>query len=166
MSRRALNSLALMAIFAGTLSCLPVSAQERPSRPFPDMSKSRIEMPVKGFLKPFTEVSSGKTNTSTYDQRMQKYLMPARPVAQPKSFAQAKTEAQPKADVQKTPVRVKPAADSKALGSTRVKQQQERVEPGKVHWHKAVQAAMDASLQSGKPVLLFQMMGHLDDRFC
>lgn len=42
----------------------------------------------------------------------------------------------------------------------------EKVEPGKVRWHKAVQTAMDASKRTGKPVLLFQMMGRLDDRFC
>ena len=53
-----------------------------------------------------------------------------------------------------------------------------KVEPGKVQWHgsfaAACQAAADAAAilhlrqlaKSGKPVLLFQMMGKLDDRFC
>jgi hypothetical protein len=43
-----------------------------------------------------------------------------------------------------------------------------RVEPGKVHWHPSFQAACAASLQkySGKPVLLFQMLGKLDEQFC
>lgn len=40
------------------------------------------------------------------------------------------------------------------------------VEPGKVRWHDDFAAACAASRDSGKPVLLFQMMGNLDDRFC
>ena len=40
------------------------------------------------------------------------------------------------------------------------------VEPGKVKWHDDYDAACAASRKSGKPVLLFQMMGNLDDRFC
>ncbi len=39
-------------------------------------------------------------------------------------------------------------------------------EPGKVVWHDDLEAACAASRESGKPVLLFQMMGNLDDRFC
>jgi hypothetical protein len=41
-----------------------------------------------------------------------------------------------------------------------------KVEPGKVHWHKDLDSACHAAKKSGKPVLLFQMMGKLDDRFC
>jgi hypothetical protein len=41
-----------------------------------------------------------------------------------------------------------------------------KVQPGKVHWHADREAACRAARKSGKPVLLFQMMGKLDDRFC
>jgi hypothetical protein len=41
-----------------------------------------------------------------------------------------------------------------------------KVQPGKVRWHKDFAAACRAAQKSGKPVLLFQMMGKLDDRFC
>jgi hypothetical protein len=41
-----------------------------------------------------------------------------------------------------------------------------KVQPGKVTWHKDFAAACAASAKSGKPVLLFQMMGKLDDQFC
>jgi hypothetical protein len=41
-----------------------------------------------------------------------------------------------------------------------------KVEPGKVHWHKTFEAACEAARKSGKPALLFQMMGNLDERFC
>jgi hypothetical protein len=41
-----------------------------------------------------------------------------------------------------------------------------KVEPGRVRWHPTFEAACRASIRSGKPVLLFQMMGKLDDQFC
>jgi hypothetical protein len=41
-----------------------------------------------------------------------------------------------------------------------------RVEPGKVKWHADLEAACRAARTSGKPVLLFQMMGKLDQKFC
>jgi hypothetical protein len=41
-----------------------------------------------------------------------------------------------------------------------------KVEPGKVKWHADLDAACSAAKKSGKPVLLFQMMGKLDDQFC
>jgi hypothetical protein len=41
-----------------------------------------------------------------------------------------------------------------------------KVEPGKVKWHADFASACQAARKSGKPVLLFQMMGKLDDQFC
>ncbi len=41
-----------------------------------------------------------------------------------------------------------------------------RVRPGRVSWHPDFATACEASRKSGKPVLLFQMLGKLDDRFC
>lgn len=41
-----------------------------------------------------------------------------------------------------------------------------KVPPGLVRWHKDFADACAAASKSGKPVLLFQMMGRLDDRFC
>jgi hypothetical protein len=41
-----------------------------------------------------------------------------------------------------------------------------KVEPGKVKWHATFEEACQASAKSGKPVMLFQMMGKLDDQFC
>jgi hypothetical protein len=40
------------------------------------------------------------------------------------------------------------------------------VPAGKVHWHPSFDAARKAAEKSRKPVLLFQMMGKLDDQFC
>jgi hypothetical protein len=41
-----------------------------------------------------------------------------------------------------------------------------RVRPGEVRWHKDFAAACRAARKSARPVLLFQMMGRLDQRFC
>jgi hypothetical protein len=41
-----------------------------------------------------------------------------------------------------------------------------RVAPGVVKWHADFATACQASKKSGKPVLLFHMMGKLDDQFC
>jgi hypothetical protein len=41
-----------------------------------------------------------------------------------------------------------------------------KVEPGKVRWHGDFATARSAAARSGKPVLLFQMMGRLDEQFC
>jgi hypothetical protein len=41
-----------------------------------------------------------------------------------------------------------------------------KVAPGQVIWHPSFAAACDASRVSRKPVLLFQMMGKLDEQFC
>lgn len=41
-----------------------------------------------------------------------------------------------------------------------------KVEPGKVKWHASFDDACKASEKSGKPVLLLQMMGKLDHKFC
>jgi hypothetical protein len=41
-----------------------------------------------------------------------------------------------------------------------------KVEPGKVRWHKDFATACREAKKSSKPVLLFQMMGKLDDQFC
>ena len=41
-----------------------------------------------------------------------------------------------------------------------------KVEPGNVRWHASFDEACAASRRSGRPVLLFQMMGRLDEKFC
>jgi hypothetical protein len=41
-----------------------------------------------------------------------------------------------------------------------------KVPPGAVKWHPDLAAACEAARKSGKPVLLFQMLGKLDDQFC
>jgi hypothetical protein len=41
-----------------------------------------------------------------------------------------------------------------------------KVQPGKVRWHATFAAACAASAKSKKPVLLFHLLGKLDNQFC
>ncbi len=41
-----------------------------------------------------------------------------------------------------------------------------KVPPGKVSWHHDFATACAAAVKSGKPVLVFHLMGKLDDQFC
>jgi hypothetical protein len=41
-----------------------------------------------------------------------------------------------------------------------------KIKPGDVRWHASFADACKAAEKSGKPVLLFQLMGKLDDQFC
>jgi len=41
-----------------------------------------------------------------------------------------------------------------------------RVEPGAVRWHATFADAQAAAQKSGRPVLLFHLMGRLDRQFC
>lgn len=56
----------------------------------------------------------------------------------------------------------KPFAEEQIVASD---SENPKVEPGKVNWHVDFAAACEASQQSGKPVLLFQLLGQLDQRF-
>jgi hypothetical protein len=56
---------------------------------------------------------------------------------------------------------------AKALATqAKAAQDNPKVEPGKVKWHANLANACKASAASGKPVMIFYMMGKLDDKFC
>jgi len=57
-------------------------------------------------------------------------------------------------------------ASSKGAKPTASEPDNPKVAPGKVKWHANLAAACAAAEKSGKPVLLFQMMGRLDHKFC
>ncbi|MFL5242496.1 MAG: hypothetical protein ACJ8FY_10345 [Gemmataceae bacterium] len=72
-----------------------------------------------------------------------------------------------RADVGKT-VAIEPPTKAivAAKSATVIESQNPKVMPGKVKWHSNFSDACAASKKSGKPVLLFQMMGKLDNQFC
>lgn len=74
-------------------------------------------------------------------------------------------------DIVKTGVISEPAlVDNVASATTPAAKPAEfanpKVEPGKVRWHAKYTDACAAAVKSKKPVLLFQLMGKLDDQFC
>jgi hypothetical protein len=56
--------------------------------------------------------------------------------------------------------------EPQTVPSTATKDDNPTVAPGLVKWHKSFDDAKTASLKSGKPVMLFHMMGQLDKQFC
>jgi hypothetical protein len=58
------------------------------------------------------------------------------------------------------------AAATTSPGVAPADRENRRVRPGRVTWHEDFAAACAASERSGKPVLLFQMMGRMDQKFC
>jgi hypothetical protein len=64
-----------------------------------------------------------------------------------------------KGEIEAAPKAVLAAAD-------RAEAANPKVAPGKVTWHPSFAAACEASKKSGKPVLLFQLLGKLDHQFC
>jgi hypothetical protein len=60
--------------------------------------------------------------------------------------------------------RVIPAGDRETGGG--VDGENPAVAPGAIRWHDGLAAARTASKASGRPVLLFQLLGRLDQEFC
>jgi hypothetical protein len=59
--------------------------------------------------------------------------------------------------------RIEDSLDTAALHAPGVSR---KVAPGLVRWHADFEAACAAARSSGKPVLLFQLLGRLDDELC
>jgi hypothetical protein len=58
------------------------------------------------------------------------------------------------------------AAGGRAAAPSAAPADNPSVRPGLVPWRESFAAACTESRRSGKPVLHFQMMGRLDERFC
>lgn len=75
-------------------------------------------------------------------------------------------EADFRKSVIEAPLKREISLNSAPLSSDLVLRENPKVSAGLVTWHQSFEAARRASLLSGKPLLLFQMLGRLDDRFC
>ena len=115
----------------------PAKADAARPRPLADAGKRRIERPVEAVI-------AGKNINIV-------------PKAATDGRAVAHRKATPSANL---------AKDKSAKSESASTFKNPRVEPGKVRWHKDFDAAKAASKKSGNPVLLFQMIGKLDERFC
>jgi hypothetical protein len=78
--------------------------------------------------------------------------------------------AKPRADIPKNkiefgPKRVVEAAAAVESSNELATSSNAAVAPGRVKWHADWNAAMAAAGRSGKPILLFQLLGRMDQRF-
>lgn len=81
--------------------------------------------------------------------------------------AQDRPAATPIADVTKsTRVEVPAAKILKDLSAGAAMSDNPKVEPGLVRWRASFAEASAAAKKSGRPVLLFQLLGRLDEQFC
>jgi len=150
-------TLRFAAIVLGLTACIALlSAADPPAKPRArDVGKGFIEAPVEALVAAKTDFTKDKVENET------KVVIADQP----------ETETAKRVDVGKYIAEF----PTKELLATTVSEEttepaepfvNPQVEPGLVRWHESFEAACSASAKSGKPVLLFQMMGNLDDRFC
>lgn len=156
---------------------------QRAAKPRLDHGKSRvIEPAVKNVLNNTAPVAAAPARPGAATPRLDvgkgKIIEPAlkgtlagSPMSSGQPAPVGPPPAQPPVDVGKY-VRIEPhlkAVVAAAAPAPVVKNDafvNPKVEPGKVRWHAGYTDACAAAVRSKKPVLLFQLMGKLDDQFC
>ena len=129
-------------------------ANEQPQQPPADLAKTAVIEPAAKFLVAESSAvrpAQGPVNPATDGDPV---------VAAPVPADRGKAEIElPAKEV---------LADTRRIPPTRsaVPPANPKVAPGKVLWHPDFASACAASRKSGKPVLHFQLLGNLDDRFC
>lgn len=123
-----------------------------------DLSKFRIERPVE-------ELIVGQTRTEDENQAV---TMPhERSVSEAdlsKSIIELPVEALVPASSQDFADST-PESTANGQSTTNGEAENPKCTPGLVNWHPDFESACAASRQSGRPVMLFQLLGQLDERF-
>lgn len=156
-AKASISSTLIITAMAGGI--LPLLAQEAR----PDASKLRIERPTKilmlSGIVPITDTGPPPDmRKSIIESPVKSMLRQESPVsAEPGGigYSGSTTWSLPKEPVSRT---LPPATAASFLNPA--------VKPGEVNWRSNFQAACEAAVASGKPVLLFQLMGKLDRKFC
>jgi len=126
--------------------CQDVQAQSPDSPPKRDVTKRMAQASLEHII-------SAPSSSRSLDQGLRTPLATSR---------SSRTKAQ--SEAVKALVRAREPFSTSSEDSARAVNP--KVSAGKVKWHNDFSSALAASKTSGKPVLLFQMMGRLDDRFC
>jgi hypothetical protein len=150
-------TLRCAAIVLGLTTCIALlSAADPPAKPRArDVGKGFIEAPVEALVAAETDLTKDQVENET------KVVIADQPDKEPAT----------RVDVGKYAAEF-PTKELLARTFTKATAEpaesfvNPKVEPGLVRWHESFESACSASEKSGKPVLLFQMMGNLDDRFC
>lgn len=136
------------------LSALCVAGQQAAfAKERADFSKSRIEMPLERIM--LTPKDSLGIQRLVPTPATSRAAIPATPAAIPAAQT-------PKS----TPQSTKPSLHTGSSAKIAKTFDNPKVQPGLVEWNTNFDTACAESRKSGKPVLLFHMMGNLDDRFC
>jgi len=176
---RPLLVLSLLALspspVAFTDDSVDVKVRQAPDKRRQDAGKGRIEVPLKKLL---AERGNVPARNALPNGRV---LTPKIVIQAPtkRVLAEATAPAEPEQkprDSDRSKLRIQSAV-KKLLGATEAgekapqpptaetKPANPTVQPGKVKWHADFKAAREAAEKSRKPVLLFQLLGRLDQRF-
>ena len=148
-------AILLFSVFG--LACIAVAEEQMVA----DESKRRVERPVKAFVAdailpaPKPQVDRGKAVIEAPAKRI---LVQAKPV--PPDHADIS-----KYDIELPPSQILVEASDKRVKENATDRSFKKVAPGKVQWYKDFAAAVEMSKVSNKPVLLFQLLGQLDEEF-
>src|SRR5262245_14818415 len=142
-----------LAIIAGgmMLAGIPLAAQQPAPKPRVDKGKGVIEASPKAILAGGYPTGAANPYATAAPAAPNAYLKGAAAVISPKSKIENPTKAMVARNASTPPAA---SADNP------------KVPPGKVAWRNSFAVACAAAEQSKKPVLLFHMMGKLDDQFC
>jgi hypothetical protein len=150
--RRDMAKSAIERPLEGTIS--PLSFSNAPARGRADFSKGFIERPVETSIQ-----GSGSLGSLGFARTPARSYRSYADMSKDRIERPLESSFQSFGNTTFTTVRRQPR-------STATASDVQHVRPGLVSWHASLAEACDASRQSGKPVLVFQMMGKLDEKFC
>ena len=177
----------LARVFAGALvvvaspsfaeSASGQSEHSQPPKPIRrmDMSKSGIEIPLKRFIKSEGSPMAPRVPDISKMRIEAPVKSMSRSSAAPDLFKAIESRSGVAGTIESATTQASPGASKlKNLGVSNVRATAApsavapvlKVRPGLVTWHQSMADATRRSRKSGKPVLVFHMMGSLDDRFC
>lgn len=122
-----------------------------------DVRKTKIERPLEAVVTdtPTVGTEASVENAIRRDRDTTKRLVIEKPVTEIVADETTSDESRQPNELFSEEI----ASDEKPLDDN------PKVEPGMVQWHESFDKAKEAATASGKPVLLFHLMGQLDQRF-
>ncbi len=177
MSRKIVMSTACLALI---ICVAPATAQDE----VPDVSKSIIETPVENLIAGKASSTTGMyqvaqdpadTSKLRIERPLEQLVIESRSSSAASSTDQAdEAKGAIELPVESIVAERSPAVSHDLLagfegdampGNIRGDEENPLCEPGQVNWHESFETACATARDSGKPVLLFQLLGRLDQRF-
>jgi len=140
-------------------ACGTVQADKPASPPDADRGKALIEAPPKALLAEAVRAAA----KPKIPPDVTKVKIEARPKALLVEAVRAAPK--PRTDISKNDIEAPPKSLLVESTADAAKTQMKKVAAGEVHWHADFKTALAKSGKSNKPVLLFQLLGQLDEEF-